>query len=236
MSMFSLPEELMPDVKKFERMTNEMTAMLPREMASAVNLFVHPFAGVAAASAVGIGLASHGFGLWLGAVTAMTEASQRMFLPPYDEFAGDVRSFKARRSPATKAKSATKVLMEDARSTALEIAGTADAGSTVPSKPEPVIPAGATAGLQPEDFRQPKWMAKPKKPDDLKSISGIGPKLEGVLNGLGVWTYAQIAAWTGEEIAWVDDYLSFRGRIGRDDWIEQAAKLGGKTGRGKRQP
>ena len=41
MSMFSLPEELMPDVKKFERMTEEMTAMLPREMASAVNLFIH---------------------------------------------------------------------------------------------------------------------------------------------------------------------------------------------------
>ena len=53
------------------------------------------------------------------------------------------------------------------------------------------------------------------------------PKLEKVLNGLGVWTYAQIAAWTREEIAWVDDYLSFRGRIGRDDWIGQAVKLSG---------
>ena len=95
MSMFSLPEELMPDVKKFERMTEEMTAMLPREMASAVNLFVHPFAGAAAASAIGIGLASHGFGLWLGTVSAMAEASQRMFSPLYDEFGSDVRSFKA---------------------------------------------------------------------------------------------------------------------------------------------
>ena len=47
-----------------------------------------------------------------------------------------------------------------------------------------------------------------------------------VLNDLGVWTYAQIAAWSSEEIAWVDDYLSFSGRIGRDDWIEQAASAG----------
>ena len=31
--------------------------------------------------------------------------------------------------------------------------------------------------------------------------------------------------WSKEEIAWVDDYLSFNGRIGRDDWIDQAAKL-----------
>ena len=228
MSMFSLPEELMPDVKNFERMTEEMTAMLPREMASAVNLFVHPFAGAAAASAIGMGLASQGFGLWLGTVSALAEASQRMFSPLYDEFGSDVGSFKAKRSPATKARSATKVLIDDVRSTALEIAGTADAGSTVPSKPEPVIPAGARAGLQPEDFRQPKSMPKPKKADDLKAISGIGPKLEKVLNELGVWTYAQIAAWTREEIAWVDDYLSFKGRIGRDDWIGQAVKLSGK--------
>jgi NADH-quinone oxidoreductase subunit E len=229
MSMFSLPEELMPDVKKFEAMTDGMTAMLPRELASAANLFAHPFAGMAAASAVGLGLASQGFGLWLGTVSAFAEASQRMFSPLYNEFGSDVGSFKAKRSPATRAKSTAKVLIEDVRSTALEIAGTPDAaGAGAASKAEPVIPAGPSAGLQPEDFRQPKSMSKPRKADDLKAIAGIGPKLEKVLNGLGVWTYAQIAAWTKEEIAWVDDYLSFKGRIGRDDWIEQAVKLSGK--------
>jgi NADH-quinone oxidoreductase subunit E len=239
MSMFSLPEELMPDVKKFERMTEEMTAMLPSELASAANLFAHPFAGMAAASAVGIGLASQGFGLWLGTVSAFAEASQRMFAPLYDEFGGDVISFEAKpRSPATKAKSTAKVLIEDVRSTALEIAGADADGSAAPAKTEPAVPAGAdlSTALQPEDFRQPTSLTKPKKPDDLKSISGIGPKLETVLNGLGVWTYRQIAEWTNEEIAWVDDYLSFKGRIGRDDWIGQAAKLAGKPGRGKRQP
>ena len=69
-----------------------------------------------------------------------------------------------------------------------------------------------------------------------RQISGIGPKLEKVLNGLGVWTFAQIAGWSREEIAWVDDYLSFKGRIGRDDWIGQAVKLSGKAGGGKRKP
>ena len=211
MSMFFLPEELMPDVKKFEAMTGEMKAMLPREMASAVDLLVHPLAGAAAASAVGIGLASQGFGLWLGAVSAMAEATQRMFSPLYDEFAGDIRSFETKpRSPATKAKSTAKVLIEDVRSTALEIAGTADAAG---SGLAPAVPADAdaSAGLMPEDFRRPRSMTRPKQADDLKAISGIGPKLEKVLNGLGVWTYAQIAAWTKEEIAWVDDYLSFKG-------------------------
>ena len=64
-----------------------------------------------------------------------------------------------------------------------------------------------------------------------KAISGIGPKLEQVLNGLGIWTYAQIAGWTPAEIAWVDDRLGFTGRIGRDDWIGQAAALGGGKAR-----
>lgn len=229
MSMFSLPDELMRDVKKFEAMTEEMTAaMLPAGLASAANLLAHPLAGMAAASAVGVGLASHGLGLWLGAVSALAEAQQRLFAPLHDGFGVGAGSSRAKRSPASKAKSTARVLIEDAQSTALEIAAAADAAGS-PALAEAAVPAGAgSAGMQPEDFRQPKSMPKPRKPDDLKAISGIGPKLETVLNGLGVWTYAQIAAWTEEEIAWVDDYLSFRGRIGRDDWIGQAARLAAK--------
>ena len=85
--------------------------------------------------------------------------------------------------------------------------------------------------LEPEDFRRPAEIEKPETPDDLKLISGVGPKLEQVLNGLGIWTFAQIAAWQPEEAAWVDDYLQFSGRIGRDNWISQAGALakGGAT-------
>ena len=50
-------------------------------------------------------------------------------------------------------------------------------------------------------------------------------QVEQVLNGLGVWTFDQVSKWTAEEIAWVDDYLQFKGRIERDDWIRQAAAL-----------
>ena len=69
----------------------------------------------------------------------------------------------------------------------------------------------------------PASIAKPASPDDLKTISGIGPKVEEVLNKLGVWSFAQIAAWSDKEIAWVEDHLQLKGRIGRDDWIGQAA-------------
>lgn len=95
-----------------------------------------------------------------------------------------------------------------------------------PAKPQAAEPV--TDQVMPEDFKKPASMKKPDQPDDLKRISGIGPKLESVLNGLGVWTFGQIAAWTPNEIAWVDDYLQFRGRIERDGWISQAGELAGK--------
>ncbi|MGB7335566.1 MAG: hypothetical protein WBD01_07235, partial [Salaquimonas sp.] len=69
--------------------------------------------------------------------------------------------------------------------------------------------------------KQPPKVAKPASPDDLKRISGVGPKLEGVLNGLGIYRYAQIAKWTKPEVSWVDDHLKFSGRIDRDEWIKQ---------------
>ena len=61
--------------------------------------------------------------------------------------------------------------------------------------------------------------------DDLKLIKGVGPKLEGVLNDMGVYHFDQIAAWTAAEVAWVDERLKFKGRIDRDGWIEQAKTL-----------
>lgn len=58
--------------------------------------------------------------------------------------------------------------------------------------------------------------------DDLKKISGVGPKLEGTLNEAGVYHFWQIAEWAGAEIEFMDDKLSFKGRIERDGWIAQA--------------
>ena len=62
--------------------------------------------------------------------------------------------------------------------------------------------------------------------DDLTQITGIGPKIAEVLNGLGIWTFAQISEWTPENTAWIDQHLSFQGRIEREGWIVQAAELG----------
>ena len=71
----------------------------------------------------------------------------------------------------------------------------------------------------------------PAKVDDLKLISGVGPKLESTLNEIGIYQFAQVAVWKKADIKEVDDQLKFKGRIARDDWMSQAKTLakGGDT-------
>lgn len=74
--------------------------------------------------------------------------------------------------------------------------------------------------------------ARNGKPDDLKQIKGIGLKLEKLCNTLGFYHFDQIAAWTPDEMAWVDANLEgFKGRVTRDTWVPQAKILaaGGET-------
>ncbi|WP_170598383.1 NADH-quinone oxidoreductase subunit E [Ruegeria arenilitoris] len=94
------------------------------------------------------------------------------------------------------------------------------------AKAEPSSPEGAAAKPEATEA-QPETLsgARGGKPDDLKLLKGVGPKLEQTLNELGFYHFDQIAAWTPEHVAWVDARLKFKGRIERDGWIEQAAKL-----------
>jgi predicted flap endonuclease-1-like 5' DNA nuclease len=74
---------------------------------------------------------------------------------------------------------------------------------------------------------KPKGIAAARsgKADDLKRISGIGPKNEKVLHGLGIFHFDQIAGWSEDEMAWVDSHLKFNGRIAREEWTRQAKLL-----------
>src|SRR3546814_18364971 len=75
--------------------------------------------------------------------------------------------------------------------------------------------------------------AKPAKSDNLQVLKGIGPKLAGLLNGLGVTSFQQVAAWTAADIATIDAQLgAFQGRIARDNIVDQATYLarGDKAG------
>ena len=61
--------------------------------------------------------------------------------------------------------------------------------------------------------------------DDLKLLSGVGPVLEKKLIEAGVTSFAQIAAWTEKDIEEFDEKLSFKGRIEREGWVDQAKEL-----------
>ncbi len=101
----------------------------------------------------------------------------------------------------------------------------AKAASPAPaSKPD----SGKAASAAPKAADKPKSLTKARggKPDDLKLIKGVGPKLEALCNKLGFYHFDQIASWTEKEIAWVDGNLEgFKGRVTREDWVQQARDL-----------
>jgi large subunit ribosomal protein L21 len=71
----------------------------------------------------------------------------------------------------------------------------------------------------------PKKAAKKSDGDDLSTISGVGPVIVGKLHAEGITTFAQIAAWTDADVEAIEEKLSFKGRVGREEWIKQAKEL-----------
>lgn len=112
-------------------------------------------------------------------------------------------------------------------------AGAATTQAAVKASQSKAKPKPSKVAEAPATEKKPRTMIAPRKAgaDDLKLISGVGPKLEGVLNELGFYHFDQIAKWTDAEVAWVDSRLKFKGRIERDNWIDQATTLaaGGET-------
>lgn len=96
-----------------------------------------------------------------------------------------------------------------------QVTGAAPLGTDAEAGPE-VAPAPAPDAPIPA----------PGSGDDLTRIKGLGPKLASLLAQFGVTRFAQIAAWTPEEIERIDSQLGrFSGRITRDQWVEQAKLL-----------
>ncbi|WP_281984407.1 NADH-quinone oxidoreductase subunit E [Thalassorhabdomicrobium marinisediminis] len=82
----------------------------------------------------------------------------------------------------------------------------------------------------PDKTGKPGTLAEPRDgiADDLTRIKGVGRKIATACNRLGIWHYDQIAAWTPENIAWMESHLGGpKGRIARDDWVAQAQTLSG---------
>ncbi|EJZ23224.1 5' DNA nuclease [Rhizobium sp. Pop5] len=171
-------------------------------------LMAHPAAAFAAATAIGVGLSTQMAGAFFGAFQSALETTGKLAAalddtPPEEpEPDMDIRPENIR--PA--AKILNKPAVEKKARPKLTVVAAGPA-----SKPEPVAKA--------------KPAPRTVKADDLKLITGIGPKLEQVLNSRGIRSFAEIAGWSDEDIARLDAELGFSGRIGRDDWSGQAKIL-----------
>ena len=86
-------------------------------------------------------------------------------------------------------------------------------------------PAKKAAPKADEAAATPAPKAEAAGADDLKKLSGVGPVLEKKLIEAGVTSFAQIAAWGPADIEEFDEKLSFKGRIEREGWVDQAKKL-----------
>ncbi|RVT92735.1 hypothetical protein [Sphingomonas crocodyli] len=63
-------------------------------------------------------------------------------------------------------------------------------------------------------------------PDDLTRIKGLGPKAQAMLNSIGIHRYSQLAALDPAQAGEVDARMgNFKGRIHRDQWVDQARFL-----------
>lgn len=168
---------------------------------------VPPTAAFAAAAIVGFGLSTQLAAAFMGAMQGAMEVANRFA-------AGQGADAPAGTQPANDA--ATSRETEKPVTT-----------------PEPVAPRNEAVPAEPAsavDATAPKQSGrKVVEADDLKRISGIGPKLEHMLNGLGIRSVSQIAAWTDGDIKRIDAALGVDGRIARDNWIDQARKLTAKA-------
>jgi predicted flap endonuclease-1-like 5' DNA nuclease len=119
------------------------------------------------------------------------------------------------------------IALDEGADAPLDEAQTATLRESLPEQALPVENETRHAGRRPYGLRAPRGGQR----DNLKRIRGIGPQNESRLNGIGIWHYAQIAAWSAENIKWISGYLAASGRIEREKWVDQAKGLvaGGDT-------
>lgn len=208
-------------------------------------LMAHPAAAIAAVTAIGFGFTSQLAGAFLGAFQGAVEATTRLADALEDEkHQGHAAAKPAAASDGAgdakpvKVEAAVKVVAPKRVATPKPVAAKRKPASVKKVEPKPAVvapkavaaPAKKTAKVEAAapvaaKAAPARGRKAAEKADDLKRISGVGPKLEQVLNGRGIKRFADIAAWSDADIERIDAELGFDGRIRRDDWVGQAKAL-----------
>ncbi|WP_245437395.1 5' DNA nuclease [Neorhizobium tomejilense] len=232
--------------KEHEREATDRPALDPARMPDfSEAMKLNPLmANMAAATAIGFGIATQMAGVFFGALQGAMEAGNRQkAADPNPAEASPIAETPAPAAaePVVAAATAKPVAAKPKapRKAAAPVLKAAPVAEPVTKPAAKAAPAKAAPRVAPKvSARQPAPVKPaPVKPEkaktakasagggDLKQISGIGPKLAEVLNGLGVTSLAQVAAWNEADIARFDKELGFEGRISRDDWVGQAKAL-----------
>ncbi len=192
-------------------------------------LLGNPAAAMAAATAIGFGFANQMAGAFFGVMQGALETANRQRAAQEAEAAAAKTEAPVVAAPEVVQAPKAKAVRKPA---AVKKAAAPAEPVPAPVKAVPAKPAAAKAKAAPKAVAKApvKLKAPAKSPakladSDLKTISGIGPKLESLLKDMGVTTIAQIAGWTDKDIARFDKELGFEGRIVRDDWVGQAKAL-----------
>jgi len=97
------------------------------------------------------------------------------------------------------------------------------------SEPEPVAPVPQDLAAEPSVERDERYglvfRQRPEEVDRLRSIKGVGPKLERLLHEAGVYRFRQIANWGERQVEEFSRRFRIRDRIERERWVEQAREL-----------
>ncbi|UXN60443.1 helix-hairpin-helix domain-containing protein [Phyllobacterium zundukense] len=200
----------------------DLAALMPKHVLPAANLLTPQLGAVAAASALGLGVASQMWGFWAGAMASAFDMNTRL-----TSVSSHSRVVEPQPSPDLDALKA--IIRKNAG--AVEKKTPVLTGKMPAAKKMPATEINTSVAINSLDHTVAT--ASEIATDDLKRISGIGPKLEQVLNAMGIRTYDQIAAWTADDLAKVDDQLKLGGRISRDDWLGQANVLVMSNGAGE---
>lgn len=175
--------------------------------------------------------------------TVSPPASSAIPAPPVSPVAPKSVPPKLMDDPAPASKSAKAVIQPPLKAAATKKASTLKVPTPKVTSPKSASPKGnatevaeATAVAKPASAKAKTGVAPKAKaakpaqqaavPDNLELIKGLGPKINTLLKGLGITSFAQVANWTADDVAEMDGKLgAFAGRIARDNWIDQAQLL-----------
>ncbi len=150
-------------------------------------------------------LLAYFLGCLLGAGYRRMAGKEQFMSPEYAGYAQPV-------APANPISAPPPMMAKPANEQPTASAASSIALAIANSKTRMVRPSGLTS-------------ARAGKSDELLRLIGVGPKNLKILNQLGIYHFDQVANWTSEQVAWVEDHMKFDGRIAREEWIRQARLL-----------